>query len=391
VSSVSVGGPSDRALGVYLHFPWCRKLCPYCDFAVAVAVEPPHDAYLEAIGAELDARAPALAGRTLRTIYLGGGTPSWWRPDCVAAAIARIRARFPGAPEEVTIEANPTDCTPERLAAWRAAGVDRVSIGVQSLDPGELVALGRDHRHGDGPSALAAARAAGFRSVSVDYILGVPVVGGARAPATLAALADLEPDHLSVYELTIEERTAFGKRVRAGRLLPLADDALAELYLAADEILAARGYAHYEVSSYARPGHRAVHNSIYWSGGEYLGLGAGAASFVREPDGTAERWTNLRRVRDYLAAPPGARRVAVDRLPAGEVAADELWLAMRTRDGVPADRLAPWPDLVERLVAEGLAERRADLGGERICPTPRGFLYADTVAARIVARTTRVQ
>jgi putative oxygen-independent coproporphyrinogen III oxidase len=380
-------------LGVYIHFPWCRKLCPYCDFAVAVAIEPPHEAYLAALADELTARAADVPGRTLATIYLGGGTPSWWRPDCVARVIELVRARFPGEPAEVTIEANPTDCTPERLAAWRAAGVGRVSIGVQSTDPIELTALGRDHRHGDGPAAIAAARAAGMASVSADYILGVPTRGGdadpaagERALANLAAIADLAPDHLSVYELTIEERTAFGKRARAGRLLPLAEDALATLYLAAHALLAERGYAHYEISSYARPGHRAIHNSRYWSGGEYLGLGAGAASFVRSPDGTARRWTNLRRVKDYLAAGPADRRGPVDDLAPADVETDLLWLAMRTSDGLPAARLAAYPALVERLVAEGLAVRVDDPAGERISPTPRGFLYADTVAARIVAR-----
>jgi oxygen-independent coproporphyrinogen-3 oxidase len=384
VSAVSV-------LGVYLHFPWCRKLCPYCDFAVAIAVEPPHDAYLDAIRAELAVRAPEFAGRTLRSIYFGGGTPSWWRPDCVARVIEAVTAAF-GDPAEITIEANPTDCTPDRIAAWRAAGIGRISIGVQSLDPAELAVLGRDHRHGDGPAAIAAARAAGMASVSADFILGAPVPGElASTGATLAALADLGPDHLSVYELTIEARTAFGKRARAGRLIPLADDTLASLYAAADGLLTARGYDHYEVSSYARPGHRAVHNSLYWSGHEYLGLGAGAASFHRGARGDARRWTNLRRARDYLAAAPGERRATIDELTAREVDVDELWLAMRTSDGVEAARLAPWPDLVERLVADGLAVRRDDGGGERICPTRRGFLYADTVAARIVARAARVQ
>jgi oxygen-independent coproporphyrinogen-3 oxidase len=376
-------------MGVYLHFPWCRKLCPYCDFAVAVALEPPHDAYLAAIRAELAVRAPEFAGRTLRSIYLGGGTPSWWRPDCIAQAITAITDVFGATAEEITIEANPTDCTAARLAAWRAAGIARVSIGVQSLDPAELAVLGRDHRHGDGPAAIAAARAAGIASVSADFILGAPVAGAAPSTtsATLAALADLEPDHLSVYELTIEERTAFGKRARAGRLIPLADDALAGLYLATDALLAARGYAHYEVSSYARAGHRAIHNSLYWTGAEYLGLGAGAASYHRAADGTARRWTNLRRVTDYLAAPPGDRRASIDPQSALDVETDELWLGMRTSDGVAAGRLARWPALVARLVSDGLAARR----GDRICPTTRGFLYADTVAARIVARTSRVQ
>jgi oxygen-independent coproporphyrinogen-3 oxidase len=361
------------SLGVYLHYPWCRKLCPYCDFAVAIDPVPPDRAYVDAIVDELAARAPA--GRQLRTIYVGGGTPSMWDPACLGDAIGAIARAFdttPAALDEITVEANPSDCTPERLAAWRDAGVGRVSIGVQSLDAGELRVLGRDHRHGDGPAALAAVRAAGFASVSCDFILGTPGGDG----SSLARLADLAPDHLSVYELTIEPRTAFGKYVADGRLVPLDEDELATRYEAAHDLLAARGYEHYEVSSYARPGHRAIHNSLYWSGVEYLGLGAGAASYV---DGA--RWTNHRKVTEYMAAAPGDRRAHVDPLAPDEIERDELWLAMRTADGVAADRLARWPDLVDGLVRDGLVIRR----GDRICPTLRGFLHGDTIASRVVA------
>ncbi len=240
-------------LGVYIHFPYCRKLCPYCDFAVAVAhPEPPHEVYLAAVLAELAARAPAvLAGGApaLRSIYFGGGTPSWWRPDCLAAVVeAVITTLAPGtraAALEITLEANPSDCTPASLAGWRAAGINRVSIGVQSLDDGELRVLGRDHRHGDGAAAIAAARAAGLRSVSGDAILGAPRPGRATSPAP--ALADLGCDHVSAYELTIEARTAFGKRTAAGRMVPRDEDELAALYLATDEAMRARGFEHYEI------------------------------------------------------------------------------------------------------------------------------------------------
>ncbi|TMQ26905.1 MAG: radical SAM protein, partial [Deltaproteobacteria bacterium] len=213
------------ALGVYLHFPWCRKRCPYCDFAVEVGA-PPHDVYLDAITRELALRAGRFTGE-LVSIYLGGGTPSLWRADCIAAAIARIRERFAGPGElEVTLEANPTDCHSENLAAWRAAGINRLSIGVQSLAPRELVVLGRDHRFGDGRAAVERAIAAGF-ATSVDFILGVPGSAGAPeidlGPGPGGALA---PDHLSMYELTIEERTSFGQRVRDGRMVPWSEDAL---------------------------------------------------------------------------------------------------------------------------------------------------------------------
>lgn len=356
-------------LGVYVHFPWCRKVCPYCDFAVEAGA-PAHDAYLAAILAELAARAPGFSG-PLVSIYFGGGTPSLWRVDCLARVIAEVRARF-GEPREVTLEANPTDCVPATLAAWREAGITRLSIGVQSFDASELVVLGRDHRFGDGRSALAAARAAGF-VVSADFILGTPVPG--RAPASPVVEPDV--DHLSIYELTIEERTAFGARVRAGRMTPLPEDALLELYVATHEALLARGFEHYEISSYARPGRRAVHNSLYWRGAPYLGLGASAASLALAADGSGERATNPRRSAEYMMAP--GRPAEVSRLSPREMEIDRAWLGLRTSDGIAeadlAAAVAGW------LVEEGLAERREG----RICPTLRGFLMADRIAARVVA------
>lgn len=318
--------------------------------------------------AELAARADGFAGE-LASIYFGGGTPSLWAPDCLAAVIAAVIARYGGAPREVTIEANPTDCTAESLAAWRAAGVTRVSIGVQSLDPGELVVLGRDHRFGDGRAAVERALAAGF-ATSADFILGTP--GGRGDVATLPA------DHLSIYELTIEERTAFGKRVRDGRLVPLDEDTLTTQYIRTHDRLTAAGFEHYEISSYARPGQRAVHNSLYWRGAPFLGLGVGAASLERRPDGSAVRATNPRRSAAYLAAPGiAAERVEIS---PSEMAADRAWLGLRTSDGVLEADLAPAAGVAAWLVAQGLAERRDG----RICPTLRGFLMADTIAARIV-------
>jgi len=271
----------------------------------------------------------------------------------------------------VTLEANPTDCTDDLLAAWRAAGVNRGSIGVQSLSPRELVVLGRDHRFGDGRAAVERAIAAGL-ATSADFILGVPG-GGAAAPG-----AELATDHLSVYELTIEDRTAFGQRVRDGRLVPLPDDALAELYVATHDRLTAAGYEHYEISSYARPGKRARHNALYWRGAAFLGLGVGAASLELAADGSGRRATNPRSAAAYLAD-PGTPAEVVDSAPA-ELAADRAWLGLRTSDGVAEADLAAAPGLAEALVVERLAERKAG----RICPTLRGFLMADRIAARVV-------
>jgi len=280
-----------------------------------------------------------------------------------------VSDRYGATPREITIEANPTDCTDENLAAWRAAGLSRVSIGVQALDAQALVVLGRDHRFGDGRAAVERTLAAGF-TTSADFILGTP--GGSSRIEPLAA------DHLSVYELTIEDRTAFGQRVRDGRLVPLDEDALTDLYTRTHDQLTGAGFEHYEISSYARPGKRAVHNSLYWHGVPFLGLGVGAASLEIAADGSGVRATNPRRSRDYLAAPgvPVERSV----MDPAEMALDRAWLGMRTTDGVAEADLAPARGIADQLVEEGLAERR----GGRICPTLRGFLMADGIAARIV-------
>ena len=287
--------------------------------------------------------------------------------DDFARVIAAVTSRW-GPAREVTIEANPTDCTPARLDAWRAAGIDRISIGVQSLAHEELVTLGRDHRHGDGLDAIARTVAAGFRT-SADFILGTP---GGPGLTWIERVLATGVDHLSVYELTIEDRTAFGKRVADGRLVPLDEARLTELYLDAHAQLTAAGFEHYEISSYARLGKRAIHNSRYWTGAAYLGLGVGAAS-LQLVGGAGIRATNPRRWTDYAR---GAAR-EVSHVPATEMATDRLWLGMRTSDGVAEADLGP---LSEAFVTAGLAERRAG----RICPTLRGFLMADTMAAQIV-------
>lgn len=241
---------------------------------------------------------------------------------------------------------------------------------MQSLEPQVLVTLGRDHRFGDGRSAVERSLAAGF-TTSADFILGTPGPAGVGSEVeTLGA------DHLSVYELTIEERTSFGQRVRDGRLTPLDEDTLADLYVAVHERLCAAGFEHYEISSYARPGKRGVHNSLYWEGAAFLGLGVGAASLQHLPGGAGVRATNPRRATAYLAAPGiPAERVEI---AAGEMAIDRLWLGLRTSHGVAEADLGPI--LADELVSGGLAERREG----RICPTLRGFLMADRIAGRIV-------
>jgi oxygen-independent coproporphyrinogen-3 oxidase len=371
-------------LGVYIHYPWCRKRCPYCDFAIAIEPESqiPHRRYRDAVLAELEARAPSFHGR-LVSVYFGGGTPSLWPTEDVAAVLAAVRARFPAEGElEVTLEANPTDCTAGRLAEWAHAGINRLSVGLQSVVATDLVVLGRDHRFGDGIAAVEAAMASDIARVSADVILGTPgraAAAGGPDPSVLVVAA-LDPGHLSVYELTFEPRTTLGARVRAGELTPPADDALAALYQGTHNELTGRGYEHYEISSYARPGQRSVHNGLYWRGATYLGLGNGAASFQRTPGGGV-RELNHRSVKAYLRSAPGEALAERESLAAPELADELIWLGLRTSDGVESSALEARPALRRWLEGEGLAVSE----GDRIRPTLRGFLYADAVAGRVVA------
>ena len=382
-------GAALADLGVYIHFPWCRKLCPYCDFAVAVCGErdPPHRAYLDAILTELGDRAQAWTDRRLVSIYFGGGTPSLWDSACIAEAIAAVRVAFPdrAVDIEVTLEANPTDCSVRALAGWRAAGINRLSIGTQAFDSPTLVTLGREHGAAQSRAAVEVALAAGFDSVSADVILGVPGAGArvSSLDPSVTFAAQSGCDHLSVYELTIEERTRFGRDAARGVFVPLDGDSLADLYISAHSWLTERGFDHYEISSYARPGRRAVHNSLYWRGAEYLGLGNSAASFRLGADGSGVRETNVRPAKQYLRAGVAQRIAVADQLTPVEVATDRIWLGMRTVDGVAEAAFEQLEGLVDGLISEGLAERRDG----RIQPTLRGFLHADGIAGRVVAAT----
>jgi oxygen-independent coproporphyrinogen-3 oxidase len=408
-------------LGVYIHVPWCRRRCPYCDFDIHVRRTIPHRRYADAVARELARRAPLYAERELVSIYFGGGTPSLWEPDCVAAVVRAIRAALPSriAPE-VTLEANPDDLPRERLDAYREAGANRLSIGVQSFAPSQLVVLGRTHDAAQARRAVADARAAGYARLSLDLMYALPGQDPAALERDLDELCALAPDHVSIYQLTVEERTPFGASARRGSLR-LPEPALqADLADAVDARLRAAGYAHYEVSSYARPGARAVHNALYWSGGEWVGLGCAAHSFRRILDGSGggERWSTVKNVDEYLrrveALPPGnesnVRAEEGPTLPlppetpwtstlagdpllahheplaADTLAREAMWLGLRQlEDGVDragyaarhgADPVARFPVEVERLRAAGLLA----VDGARLRLTRRGALLADEVA-----------
>lgn len=375
----------DPSLGVYVHYPYCARHCPYCDFNVAVTRAIPHDDYRDAVLAELKARAPDFAGRPPAvSLYFGGGTPGLWPAGHIGAVIEAVTATLGlAADAEVTVEANPEDVTPATAPALRAVGVNRISLGVQSFDDTLLRRLGRMHTGDGARRAVDALRAGGLEDVNVDLMHGEAGQTLAGALADVHAAVALAPTHVSTYQLTIEPQTAFGARARRGEALLVEDDQLSVMYGAVRAVLRAGGLEPYEVSNAARPGREARHNTLYWTDGEYLGLGAGAHGYVHRGAG-AERWENLRHPKRYMAAalsgrPAEASREAIDA---------EGRLEDRVLCGLRLDRgLAVDPDLRARF---GRAARRlADQGllaglPDRWRVTDRGRAILDRVILELV-------
>ncbi len=378
-ASVPGGAPRselDRA-SVYVHFPYCLAKCPYCDF-VSYAAERDaidHRAYADTVLRELEGRAARLQGRTVATVFFGGGTPSLWDPAQLGRVLAGVRAQLTcvsDADLEVTVECNPTSLDEDRARALRDVGVNRLSIGVQGLDAARLKYLGRLHDPAGAREALAGALLSGMPRVSADLIFGLPEQTPAQACAEALELCDLGLSHLSCYQLTIEPGTRFGELAKRGRL-PLADDGLvAESFLAVHDALGARGLRHYEISNYARPGHEARHNLGYWHGEEYLGLGCAAVGFV----GTT-RYRNDPRPERYAAGAP-ATEEPVD---AETRTRERIMLGLRLADGV--DLEGAWTPERERTCAWLVARGRVVRQGSRVTIPPAAWLWADDTAARL--------
>lgn len=273
--------------GVYIHIPFCKRLCAYCDFYKSVRLS-----YLEGVVAamhrELSERRGYLRDQRIETLYFGGGTPSLLSVEQLAGLKRRVEELFDCSHlGEVTLEANPDDLTEPYLAGLRQAGFNRLSIGVQSFDDEELRWMNRRHTAQRAEEAVREARAAGFENLTLDLIFGVPGFGEEVLRRNLERVLALEPEHISAYHLTIEPDTALGRREARGELRAVEESVSEREYALVHETLTRAGYEHYEISNYARPGFRAKHNSAYWQGREYLGIGPAAHSF----DGRSRRWS----------------------------------------------------------------------------------------------------
>lgn len=367
---------------VYVHVPFCARRCAYCDFSIAVRRDVPVDEYLAALEAELRIRFGDAEPQDVDTIYFGGGTPSQLGGAGLARALTLVQRWFPAAGgAEVTAEANPEDLTPERAGVWAGAGINRLSLGSQSFDDGALAWMHRTHDGAAIASAVAVARGAGITNLSLDLIFALPAHLQRDFGADIDRLVALEPDHVSLYGLTVEARTPLARWVADGLTVEQPEEGYESDFLLAHERLRAHGYEHYEVSNYARPGRRARHNSAYWAGVPYIGLGPAAHGF----DGAERRW-NTRAYAAWRDATAALRDPVegCEALTPENRAAEQVYLGLRSDAGLVLEArerplVAPW-------VAAGWATVGAD--GRLRC-TALGWLRLDSLAAALTHHRSR--
>ncbi len=356
----SAGALLHPPLSLYVHLPWCVRKCPYCDFnSHEQRGALPFEAYVEALIADLDFDLPLAWGRTIQTVFFGGGTPSLFPPQAIDRFLQQASARLRFAPHaEITLETNPGTVEHGPFAGYRRAGVNRLSFGVQSFDDGCLQRLGRIHSGGDAERAVKAAQDAGFDNINLDLMYALPEQTPAMAQADVERAIDLQPTHLSHYQLTLEPNTVFATRPPAG--IP-DEDAAWDMQEACQARMAEAGFAQYEVSAYAREGRQCAHNLNYWRFGDYLGIGAGAHGKLTlgASQQVLRRWKH-KRPADYLAKAGSEAVIGGDEiLDASRLPFDFMLNALRLNAGVPMTMFEARTGLPRSAIAEPIARARA--------------------------------
>jgi len=371
----------DIPLSLYVHIPWCVRKCPYCDFnSHQAGYVLPEREYVASLLSDLLAQTRDAGGRPIRTVFIGGGTPSLFSGRAIGELLEGIDRLLPLAPDaEVTLEANPGTAEAKHFADYRAAGVNRLSIGVQSLDDTKLAALGRIHDRSEALAAVDMARAAGFDNLNLDLMYGLPQQSLVEALVDLDAIIASEPEHLSWYQLTLEPNTLFHHRPP-----PLPDDdLLGDIMDAGLDRLAVSGYAQYEISAHAGPGRAARHNLNYWQFGDYLGIGAGAHGKLTLSDGHIVRRMRPRHPQGYLQQ--DFQDTNERELSTAELPIEFMLNALRLVEGVPARLFAERTGLPLDVIANQLDEARVkglmDTTPDKLRPTPLGLRYLNDLLA----------
>ena len=361
--------------GLYFHIPFCKRICAYCDFYKSVRLEQ-MDGVTAAMHRELDERQDYLRGEAVTTRYFGGGTPSLYAPAALKGLLNHAAQLFDcSGAAETTLEANPDDLTGDYLAGLREAGIDRLSIGIQSFDDDCLKLMNRRHTAAQAIGAVRAAQRAGFGNITADLIFGIPGFGGDSLKRSLDGVLSLGVQHISAYHLTVEPGTAFGRRAARGQFAPV-DEATSETeYALVHETLTGAGFEHYEVSNFALPGFRARHNAAYWHGVKYLGIGPAAHSF----DGRERHW-NVASVTEYIGGTPAEAETLTDRDRFNEYVMTRL----RTAEGIDlreAERLFG-KERAARVLRDAepwLKSRTLVLAAGRMAVPPARMLVSDAV------------
>ena len=369
-------------LGLYIHLPWCERKCPYCDFNSHETRDLPEAQYIDALLQDLDADIPQLHQREVATLFIGGGTPSLFSAPGIARLLKELGNRIALSPTlEATMEANPGSAEADKFAAFRAAGINRLSLGIQSFQDEQLQALGRVHNSEQAHAAIDFARAAGFDSFNIDLMHGLPGQGIESADADLRTALSYQPAHLSWYQLTIEPNTVFHKRPPS---LPV-EDMLADIQDDGEHLLISNGLQQYEVSAYSQPGFECRHNRNYWSFGDYLGIGAGAHGKITAQDGSIQRTAKRRQPGDYMSSAAGAFTASTRVLTRDEIPGEFMLNALRLNQGFTISLFESRTGLsissiqtqLEQLIDRGLLEQVEST----IRTTALGRRFLDSVVA----------
>jgi putative oxygen-independent coproporphyrinogen III oxidase len=393
--STPVDAPAAPALlhpplSLYVHLPWCVRKCPYCDFnSHEQRGELPFAAYVDALLADLDHDLPLVWGRTIHSVFFGGGTPSLFPAEAIDAFLQAASARLRFAPNlEITLETNPGTAEHGRFEHYRDAGVNRISFGIQTFDDATLQRLGRIHDSAEAVAAVALAREAGFNNFNLDLMYALPQQTLAMAERDIERAVALQPSHISHYQLTLEPNTVFAAKPPTG--IPDEDDAW-EMQEHCQTLLADAGYAQYEVSAYARPGRQCEHNLNYWRFGDYLGIGAGAHGKITlgAEQAILRRW-KLKHPATYLVAAGTPQAIGGDeRIEPGRRPFEYMLNALRLNEGFSLAQFEPRTGLTRAAIADALATARErgwlQMNGDRVVPTDLGRRFTNDVIALFLA------
>jgi oxygen-independent coproporphyrinogen-3 oxidase len=369
--------------GLYIHIPFCKQACHYCDFHFSTNLQL-MEVMMDSITVELKLRKDYLKGEAVDTVYFGGGTPSLVPAEYLEKILDQIAQLFPGRKQEVTLEANPDDLNPQALANWKSLGIDRLSLGIQSFQDQILKAYNRAHTSKEATQAIQLARAAGFEKFSIDLIYGYPHTDHQLWKLDLEEALRLDPGHLSAYSLTIEPKTTFGNWTKKGKFSPAEDEFVAQQFEWLQERCDKAGYLQYEISNFSRPNQAAIHNSNYWKRSPYLGIGPSAHSF----DGSSRGFNPSSNTSYTKALSAGVLPFVLEQLTPTESINEEILTGLRTQWGLDTGSLADRYHFDILEIKKGPISKLTELGmihtlGKTLTLTRKGQLLADSIASDI--------